>query len=927
MKRTICFIWFAFFFLTLVVGCESAGQTPEEHLKRAESFLDQGDYKAASIELKNVLRMAPKNTRARWLLGQLYIEIQDGAAAQKELARARELGVVDESVLPMLARALLLQQDYQGVLDLARLNGGGEEISPYLLSSRGMALLALDRKDEARQAFDLALAYDEMSTSTLVGMARLDASEGKMGEARSTLERVFKIDEHYWPAWSFQGDIERFEGNLEAAEAAYGKAIEYNPVDNTDLLNRALVRIAQKKFEQASEDIGQLTRQIKHHPHIDYVRGLLHFQKKEYEEAQTAFESVLAVENNYLPALLYLGAAHFQQGNQETAESYLDRYVGAIPDYLPASRMLAYIKLKKKGYTAAEKLIRNAVKEEGDMDSFTLTLLANALLAQNRVSEGIDYLQKVVAMQPQSAPARAELGLGLLKWGETEAGLAELEAAIELDPELQQAAARLIIIHLNNKEYEKALEVALANRDQQKDTTANLLLGVVYMARDETDNAAAAFQRALELDPGNTSATNGLAAIALKAKQLEKAKEYYRDALQHHPDDLKTLLNLATVEAAQGEEGAMKSTLLSAIASNPEAMRPRLILGRVYLKEGLPEKTLDLLAEMKRGHQENYQFLAIVADAELKTQDWTGAKDTLASIIVISPKNSVAHFQLAKVNSKLGDVEGYRSALYKTLELAPDHIAARIALSDLLLKEKNLADAEKEIQVLKQHAGDRTDLFVLEGRLAEMLGDSGKAAEKYQAAFDKTRTNFNLLRASKARWDMGNRAEAVKMLEAWMKEYPNDDLTRLELANRYTTLGQQPEAIEAYKKLLASTPNNVIALNNLSWLIQETDPAESLRLAKKASALAPQSVELMDTLAMALLNSGDVAQSLQVVEAAVASRPDNPTIRYHEAVILDRLGKSEKAATVLKEIIEQHDEFPEKKKAEELYRVIQVGNL
>jgi len=906
----------------LIMGCEG-NKTPAEHLNQAENFLDKGEYKAAVIELKNILQQSPKHARARYLLGELYLKLEDGVSAEKELNWARELGVVDESVVPQLAQALLLQDNYLGVLDLGidQVQQWGPKAKANFLASRGLALLALERKDEALDAVDGALGADGASTYALLVKARIVAAGGKIEEARTVLDRAFEIDEGYGPAWSFLGDIERFEGNLESAEAAYGKAIKYKQVAYTDLLNRGMILIALKKFDEAEEDIDQLARLIKRHPDVDYAKGLLHFQRKEYADAQTAFEKVLTVNNDYLSAVLYAGAAHFMQGHQETAESYLSRYVGRIPNYLPASRMLALIKLRKKDFKTAERLIRNAVGED-DMDVFTLTLLANSLMGQNRVPEAMVYFQRVVAIQPESANARFDLGLGLLRQGEKEAGIAALEATVELDPALQQAAVQLVVIYLNNQEFDKALEAALNYRDQNGDVSAHLLLGVVYMARNEVEEAATAFQRALELDPGNTSASSGLAIIAMKSKQWEKAEGYYRDALEKHPEHLQTLLNLASVEAAQGNVDAMKSALESAIQYNPEALQPRLVLGRVNLEEKNPDKTLDLLSGFKEKYQNDLELLTIVAEAEIKTGNWSKANSTVSRIIELKPNNALWRYQLARVKANLGDADAYRDELQKTLEAAPDHTEARIALANLMLKEGEKDAADEQIQILKKQTDNSAEALVLEGKLAEMSGNIGLARDSYQEAFDKAKNNFNLLRVSNAKWEMGNRSEAVKVLEAWLKDYPQDDLVRLELANRYLTLERPAEARETYREIIKSSPNNVMALNNISWLLQDTKPDEALQFAYTASTLAPQSVEVKDTLAMALMSSGDAAQAQRVIEKVLVMRPDNLTFRYHKAVILNKLGKSAEASAELKAIIARNDEFPEKQEAEKLYRAI-----
>ena len=98
--------------VALMSGC-GADISPEQRVERARGAMDSGEIRTAIIELKNALQAEPNNGSARLLLGQAYARAGDGASAQKELGRARELGVSEADLQPWLAKAQLLQ----GVLE------------------------------------------------------------------------------------------------------------------------------------------------------------------------------------------------------------------------------------------------------------------------------------------------------------------------------------------------------------------------------------------------------------------------------------------------------------------------------------------------------------------------------------------------------------------------------------------------------------------------------------------------------------------------------------------------------------------------------------------------------------------------------------------------------------------------------------------
>ena len=99
------------FLISLMWGCAEEGGklTDRQYLDRARVQVDKGALREATIELKNALSVNPKNKEARWLLGTTYLDLGENAFAEKELRYARELGVNDASVLPLLSRAFLRQ--------------------------------------------------------------------------------------------------------------------------------------------------------------------------------------------------------------------------------------------------------------------------------------------------------------------------------------------------------------------------------------------------------------------------------------------------------------------------------------------------------------------------------------------------------------------------------------------------------------------------------------------------------------------------------------------------------------------------------------------------------------------------------------------------------------------------------------------------
>jgi Flp pilus assembly protein TadD len=142
------------------------------------------------------------------------------------------------------------------------------------------------------------------------------------------------------------------------------------------------------------------------------------------------------------------------------------------------------------------------------------------------------------------------------------------------------------------------------------------------------------------------------------------------------------------------------------------------------------------------------------------------------------------------------------------------------------------------------------------------------------------------------------------------------------LANLHLSLKHDKEATLAFTKVVEQAPNNVVALNNLAWLLREDDPVNALRHAEQAMELAPNAPEVMDTLGMLLLEKDETKRGLRLLRKASDKAPNNPNIRYHFAQALAHSGDKAQARQVLNDLLNTKQPFAEKKEARALLQAL-----
>jgi Tfp pilus assembly protein PilF len=80
-----------------------------DYLSDAKRLLQNGDIRAAHIQLRNAVKSDPQNPEAHLQLARVSLQLGDPIAAEREANAARDRGSDSREVRPALAQAYMLQ--------------------------------------------------------------------------------------------------------------------------------------------------------------------------------------------------------------------------------------------------------------------------------------------------------------------------------------------------------------------------------------------------------------------------------------------------------------------------------------------------------------------------------------------------------------------------------------------------------------------------------------------------------------------------------------------------------------------------------------------------------------------------------------------------------------------------------------------------
>jgi putative PEP-CTERM system TPR-repeat lipoprotein len=897
----------------------SSAPTTETYLKDAADMYSRGEYSAALIQVKNALLLNPDNAQAHLLLGKIHLKAGDAVTASRELGLARELGIDETEWLVPLARAYLaLGRSDDAIRLLSTDSDYPDRLQAELLQLQGQAYVRKQQFAEAAERFSAALALDPESVEAMLGKAYIDIRQGNNRSADELVGRVLAIEPDNSIAWTRKGELLMRSGDMQEALAAFRKALVAAPGNLTAAVRQASARIELGDYDVAAKETGEL---LARHPRLytaRYLNALAYFHMQQLEPAQQSIRQVVEAVPAHTPSQLLAGVIAYRLGEYDRAGRYLQTCHNRNPSNHAVTKLLGATLVKRNKPGEACAVMETGASAAGE-DVQYLGLLGSACMAAGDAVRGLEYLERAAAIAPDIAAIRTQLALGQLAHGATDEGIRELQGAVDLGQGVLQADVMLVMVYLQQREFDRAYTAAEALAGKRPDNPVpHNLAGVALLGKGDHRAARAAFEEALRLQSEFLPAQLNLAKLAMLEGDTVAASAGYHKVLSRDEDNLKALLGLAALAGREQQVQDELRWLKQAHDGHPAALEPARLLVQYHLRRGDTRQAGKLATELAHEHPDNPMTLQTLGQVQLAAGEYREAVSTLRSLVRLSPRSAEAHYLLGMALLKKKDSNGARRSLRQALGLQPDYPAAQFALGELLIVERDYEAALEMANALhRKHPESAWS--------DELRGDVYTARREYrpaEAAYIRARERTQSARLARKLFTLRSRAgdhEAARaVLRQWLEAQPADVEMRILLATALHADGQGRAAIEQYLKVLQYDPRSVQALNNLAWLYHEQGSGKGLDYAERAYALVPGRPEIIDTLGWLEVQHGRLNRGLLLLQEAVALAPRKPGIRYHMAVALEKAGRRDEALAELDRLLRAGKEFPDRVNAHEL---------
>jgi len=736
-------------------------KNPTVQCELGQTLRQNGDLEAAIAAFDRALELDPEMQQAYYGLG---FTLKQQAAGSRKNTRQPAGG----SAYLTEARESLSQGNLSGAKDqLTRAleeddnNAEAHGLLGYLLGQEGNFPAALVHLERAVRLLP------ESSAAHYSYGAGLWFSGAKQ-KAIPELKASIRLDPSAAASYSLLALAQRETGDLDGARRSLERAIALSPTTAANFLDLGILFLRQNQTKLALGQFGAALNASSFEPTPDWdaaiagiraaitnrpsaeahnTLGLLLGRKgASSEEVLAEFHEALRLQPKFAEVHNNIGLVLAQDGKDEEALEEFRQALRIQPEYPEAHANL--------GATLMLSDVEQAITELEKATSLNPTLVtAQFNLAEaygNSPSHGtgkqIEQLRKIIAMTPDFARAHLALGKALLHDGKVADAVVELRDASRLAPSSGETHYQLGLALARNGQQEegaaelkKGRELSAAD-DRNQNAEIDLTEGRAALERGELQQAEAKFEHASKLQPKSSAAQHFLGVALEKKGDTAGAIAAYQEALNLNPGDASSRQSLARLrpapEAPQQNLNRAPSESGARGASSQEDDQTRVSEFENYIREGRFQDVEPMLAEYVKGHPRSSWGWYALGYSQFAQKKIGESIRSLAQCLSLDVKNSEAHKILGRDLMAIGRFDAAQTEFEQAIRYAPDSAENHYNLGKLFSLQDNWGGAREQFEQALRINPSYLEALDAMGFAEEALGHDAVAVKTYEKAIE-----------------------------------------------------------------------------------------------------------------------------------------------------------------------------------------------
>ena len=506
--------------------------------------------------------------------------------------------------------------------------------------------------------------------------------------------------------------------------------------------------------------------------------------------------------------------------------------------------------------------------------------------SDNILKLAIEQYQEIVKLDPQSVDDHLLLGRLYRLNNDMQKAETELNTAIKIDPNSEEAVTTLAMLYTDEGDTAHALKVLSSIPDSARSAKLYSALGAAYEQRKDYKSAIDAYKHAVMLDRDNLDAIRGLAENLLNDGQLEAALDQYKIIADSNPEDAQSYLQMAEIYRRQSKFDLALESLKKADTLAPDSAGVPYNMAVVYQAQGRYDDAAKLLQDLIKKTERSSETATSQADRNNRAifierlgmiyreqENYQAAVDTFRKMLTLGDENARSGYQ--EIIDTYRDAKQWAQATAVAKEASqkmPNDRDLRMVLDAQLADMGEFDQAVTDVRRMIKGGPEDRDVYVRLGiiytrakRWSDAAQSLDKAEELSTKAEDKAYVSF--LR--------GDFYQRQKMFE---------------------------QADTEFRKVLAVTPPSdpqaAATLNYLGYMNADRGVKldESLSYIKQALAFEPNNGAYLDSLGWAYFKLGKYDLAEENLNKAAVHMGSDPTVQEHLGDLYQKTGRLKLAA-------------------------------
>ncbi len=565
----------------------------------------------------------------------------------------------------------------------------------------------------------------------------------------------------------------------------------------------------------------------------------------------------------------------------EDAIKKYEQCVKLNPGFLPALKALGRLYSKYKRWESLIEMYENELSVTSDHDQKIFLLDKVGSLWEeklNNVDKAIASYQRILELAPNYLPAIRTLGKLYVRADKWE----EIIRINEMESQIVNDQKQVIsLLHRSGEIYEEKLN----DKDKAIETYKQVLtlspaylpalqnLGRLYFIKGLWDELITMYRQEMEISRNESQKISLLYKIGElyeeKLVRLDDAIAAYQQVLEIQPGNFPALKALGRIYSSQRDWANLIEILEKEATAIEDPNQKTIALFRVAeiweYQLQRPEKAIEThqyILQLLNDHALSLNALIRLYTARKEWREVLSVYERELSATTNPARQIQILFRMAEIHAnEVNDLVQAADTYEKILSIEPDHLASMEALERIYLAQRNYPSLMKVYEAMAQRTTDDQLKIALHGQIADIkqnrLQPPQNAAENYLRILELDPKHSEATHALYMLYQKFGTWDGLKVLYERELSQSNIRDEALDLCMRIADIAQnyldQPEvAIHYYSQALQINPDYLPAIKALKSLYQATDnPKGVISLLEREGQVTRDPVQAIHTLLQA----------------------------------------------------------------------------